>query len=239
MFFHIWKKKILHLFQYNKKYKNIFKYNLDDYKKFARQEIEIKNGEIVKGYCIHSRRLLFEGMYLRGKRIKYGKEYYYDGELKYEGYYLDGEKSGKGKEYLNNYLIYSGEYKNDKRNGKGQEYNKKGAIIFQGDYLNGIKWNGFGYDNKGIKSYDLIGGKGIIREYFDNGLLLYEGEYSNGNRNGIGKEYNLKEKLLFEGQYLNGKRWNGIIYLYDSFNDYKLYGKEEYVDGKRIKSNDN
>ena len=111
---------------YNKKYQNIFKYNLDDYKKYTGKEIIKESGEIVKCYCIHSRRLLFEGMYLRGKRIQYGKEYYngkeyyYNGEIKYEGYYLDGEKSGKGKEYLGNYLRYSGEYKNDKKMEKGK-----------------------------------------------------------------------------------------------------------------------
>ena len=238
IFSYLKKKRILQLFKYNKKYQNIFKYNLDYYKKFAGKTV-MESGEIVKCYCIHSKRLLFEGMYLRGKRIKYGREYYYDGELKYEGYYLDGEKSGKGKEYICNHLIYSGEYKNDKKNGKGQEYNNKGAIIFQGVFFNGKKWNGFGYNVKGIKVYDLKDGQGIVKEYFDNGLLLYEGEYSNGERNGIGKEYNSREKLVFEGQYLNGKRWNGIIYLYDDIYDHNLKGKEEYVDGKRIKSNDN
>ena len=239
IFSYLEKKRILQLFMYNKKYQNIFKYNLDYYKKYAGKETIMERGDIVKCYCIHSRRLLFEGMYLRGKRIKYGREYYYDGELKYEGYYLDGEKSGKGKEYICNHLIYSGEYKNDKKNGKGQEYNNKGAIIFQGVFFNGKKWNGFGYNVKGIKVYDLKGGQGIVREYFDNGLLLYEGEYSNGERNGIGKEYNSKEKLVFEGQYLNGKRWNGIKYLYEYYNDENSSGKVEYMDGKKIKSNDN
>ena len=239
IFSYLAKKRILQLFMYNKKYQNIFNYNLDYYKKFTGKETVMESGEIVKCYCIHSRRLLFKGMYLRGKRIKYGREYYYDGELKYEGYYLDGEKSGKGKEYICNYLRYSGEYKNDKKNGKGQEYNSKGAIIFQGVFFNGKKWNGFGYNGRGRQVYELKDGKGIIREYFDNGLLLYEGEYSNGERNGIGKEYNSREKLVFEGQYLNGKRWNGIKYLYDDIRDYNLIGKEEYVNGIRIKSNDN
>ena len=40
-----------------------------------------------------------------------------------------------------------------------------------------------------------------------NGKLEFEGEYSNGKRNGNGKEYNFfYGKLLFEGDYLNGKR---------------------------------
>ena len=51
--------------------------------------------------------------------------------------------------------------------------------------------------------------------------------------------YNFREKSVFEGQYLNGKSWNGIKYLYDDIRDYKLIGKEEYVDGIRIRANDN
>ena len=143
------------------------------------------------------------------------------------------KKSGKGKEYINKYLVYSGEYKNNKRNGKGQEYNSKGIIIFQGDYLNGKKWIGFGYDPKGIRVYELKEVKEIIKIFLDNAILYYEGEYSNGEKNGQGKQYNYKGYLLFEGQFLNGKRWNGQIYLYDYYD--KIESIEEYVDGKRKK----
>ena len=51
-------------------------------------------------------------------------------------------------------------------------------------------------------------GKG--REYYY-GELIFEGEYKNGKKNGEGKEYYL-DKLIFEGEYLNGKKWNGIGY---------------------------
>ena len=37
-------------------------------------------------------------------------------------------------------------------------------------------------------------------------VLIFEGEYLNGERNGKGKEYYDDGKLLFEGEYLNGKR---------------------------------
>ena len=36
-------------------------------------------------------------------------------------------------------------------------------------------------------------------------LLLYEGEYLNGKRNGKGKEYDYDGNVIFEGEYLNGK----------------------------------
>ena len=50
-------------------------------------------------------------------------------------------------------------------------------------------------------------GKG--KEYNLDGKLIFEGEYLNGIRNGKGKEYYYDGKLLFEGEYLKGKRWNG------------------------------
>ena len=40
--------------------------------------------------------------------------------------------------------------------------------------------------------------------------LVFEGEYSNGQRNGKGKEYYYDGKLKFEGEYLNGQK-NGKV----------------------------
>ena len=39
-----------------------------------------------------------------------------------------------------------------------------------------------------------------------NGKLLFEGEYIEGERNGIGKEYSSQGYLIFEGEYKKGKR---------------------------------
>ena len=44
------------------------------------------------------------------------------------------------------------------------------------------------------------------KKYNDDGNLIFEGEYLNGERNGKGKEYNYDGGLIFEGEYLNGKR---------------------------------
>ena len=68
-------------------------------------------------------------------------------------------------------LEFEGELLNGKRwNGKGKEYNEYGKLIFEGEFLNGIK-----------------NGKG--KEYDSYGKLIFEGEYKNGKRNGNGKEY--------------------------------------------------
>ena len=43
---------------------------------------------------------------------------------------------------------------------------------------------------------------GIGKEYDNsNGKLVFEGEYLNGERNGKGKEYNYDGNLIFEGEY--------------------------------------
>ena len=104
-------------------------------------------------------------------------------------------------------LNYEGEYLNGKRNGKGREYEKNhlSNLIFIGEYINGKKWNGKGYNNNNI-IYELKNGKGYIKEYkFDQ--LIFEGEYLNGEKNGKGKEY-YNNDITFEGEYLNGKKWN-------------------------------
>ena len=80
-----------------------------------------------------------------------------------------------------------------------------GTIRFEGEYLNGNKWNGNGYDNKNNIAYTLKNGNGLIKEYDWNGNLEFEGEYLNGKRNGKGKEY-YNGKFKFEGEYLNGNK---------------------------------
>ena len=87
-------------------------------------------------------------------------------------------------------MVFEGEYLNGKRwNGKGKEYNNYGELIFEGEYLNG-------------KCF----------ECNIDGYLIFEGEYLNDKRNGKGKEYDHYGKLIFEGEYLKGKRYNGNEY---------------------------
>ena len=159
------------------------------------------------------------------------KEYddYY--KFRYEGEYLNGLLNGKVKKYWYYYgdiLIYEGEYLNGVRNGKGKEYNRyNGLLKFEGeylygnklkgkDYLNGKleyegqflfnkKWNGKGYDENGNIIYELINGKGKVKEYNDD-ILIYEGDYLNGQKHGKGKEYYDNGPLMFEGEFINGKR---------------------------------
>ena len=181
--------------------------------------------------------MVFEGEYLNGERSGKGKEYYKDGKLRFDGEYLNNKEligtrydnngniifklenniNGKGKEYSYfGLLIFEGEYLNGKKNGKGKEYfndENFNIVIFEGEYRNDLKWNGIGYDPLNNKVYELIDGKGPIKEYDDYDKLKFGGEYLNGKRNGKGKEYDYG-KLIFEGKYLNGeKTGKGIKYI--------------------------
>ena len=101
--------------------------------------------------------------------------------------------------------MFEGEYLNGNKNGKGKEYYIGGILKFEGEYLNGDQWNGNGYHIKNKKVYDLINGKGFVREFNNYGRRIFKGDYLNGKRNGKGKEIKYG-KLIFEGEYLNGKK---------------------------------
>ena len=92
-------------------------------------------------------------------------------------------------------------------------------MIFNGEYLDGLMWNGIIYEPNNINNlYKLKDGKGFIKEYNRlNFKLIFEGYYLNGKRNGRGKEYNFDGCLKYEGEYLNGKRLVEKGEIYDEF----------------------
>ena len=121
------------------------------------------------------------------------------------GEYLNGKRSGKGKEFsFYGSLIFEGNYKNGKRNGIGKKYyNSKEYFRFVGEYLNGRKWNGKGYDENNNTIYELKDGKGYVKKKNIYGIKeLYEGDYLNGEKHGKGKEYySIVIEAIFEGEY--------------------------------------
>ena len=79
---------------------------------------------------------------MNGERNGKGKEYKEFDQIEFEGDYLNGKRNGKGKEY--NYsiikIICDRENLKEERNGQGKEYNYyNGKLIFEGEYLNGLK----------------------------------------------------------------------------------------------------
>ena len=54
-------------------------------------------------------------------------------------------------------------------------------IKFEGDYLNGKRWNGTGYNLIGKKDFEIKDGNGMIKEYhYINENIKFECEYSKG-----------------------------------------------------------
>ena len=122
--------------------------------------------------------MLFEGKYLKGERLerkikKYKKsnnqdnyklsiEKGYDeyGQLIEEYEILNGIKNGKAKEYYysNGNLYFEGEYLDEKKHGKAKAYYDNGKLKFEGEFNNGIKWEGKGYKENGEIDYELING---------------------------------------------------------------------------------
>ena len=74
---------------------------------------------------------------------------------------------------------------------------------------------------KNKKVYELINGKGFVREFNNYGRRIFKGDYLNGKRNGKGKEIKYG-KLIFEGEYKDGKEWNGILRLYTKIESNEL-----------------
>jgi len=66
---------------------------------------------------------------------------------------------------------------------------KDGKLMFEGEYLDGKRWNGKGYNKYHKIKFEIKDGNGKGKEYYSNGLLKFEGEYLNGKINGKIKEY--------------------------------------------------
>ena len=61
-------------------------------------------------------------------------------------------------------------------------------------------------------------------------ILIFEGEYSNGERNGKGKEY-MNYELIYKGEYFKGKRWNGKGKEFDNKGNLTFEG--EHINGEK------
>ena len=172
-----------------------------------------------KVYIVDTDIIVFKGHYLNGKKDGKGKEFYINKKKKFEGIYSNGIKiNGRGYDKFGN-VIYKIE------GGKVIEKYKNGNPVFKGEYLNGKKYNGIGYDIYCNEVYTIKKGKGKFKEFFDDGVLKFEGEYLNGERNGKGKRFDYEGEILFEGIYLNGEKWTGK-------------GKEYYTDHDEVDDTD-
>ena len=120
---------------------------------------------------------IFEGEYINWKRWN-GIGFDKDKNILYE------LKNGKGfvKEFNYKYIEFELEYKNWERKGTGKEYDYNGQVTFKGEYLNGKRLDGKGFDKNKNILYELKNGKGYVKELINN-YIEFEGEYKNGEKN--------------------------------------------------------
>jgi len=252
IFFILDERRKLKLIKYNKQIQNKLKIDLINYILFSNKFIIYENKTKGNEYLRDGDKPNPYDENSDNRKWRKGKKLHPLGALIYEGEFLNGERNGKGKELGLNTLKFEGEYLNGKRNGKGKEYYDRNIIKFEGEYLKGKRWNGKKYDydknilyelhngNVYIKKYFLeklifegeyLNGEknGIIKEYDINGNIKFEGEYLNGKRNGKGKEYYKNHNLKFEGEYFKNKRWNGKGYDLNNNIIYELQDGKGYV----------
>ena len=139
--------------------------------KYLKEKNKDLTNDIMVLFFPTTKKITFEGRVENGLKNGFGITFDNYGEKIFEGEFLNGKEwNGKGKEYeyykYNNgkyNLIYEGEFKNGKRHGKGKEYFYFNKILFEGEYLNGQRWNGklkeYNYDFERVSECEYIEGK--------------------------------------------------------------------------------
>ena len=97
-----------------------------------------------------------------------------------------------------------------------------GKLKFEGEYLNGNKLNGKGYNINGNVEYEINDGKGKIKLYNSEDEILFEGEYINGKLNGKGRINYFENELIFEGEFMKGIILNAKLYYVNNNLEYEI-----------------
>ncbi|WKY48810.1 hypothetical protein Q5O24_05695 [Eubacteriaceae bacterium ES3] len=153
--------------------------------------------DLIKGKKYVADQLTAEGIFLKGNLTGQGKSYYKNGKVRYDGHFENGEPSGEGKLYEEDgRLKYIGNFKNGYANGFGKVFDDKGHLKIEGHFK---RVSGFDQFSK-----DPSLPYGHCREFYSNGKMKYDGEFTNGVWHGNGKYYNSQGKLIFKGEFING-----------------------------------
>jgi len=121
-----------------------------------------------KGYYMVEGHTYYEGEFKNGKfngqGIRFGKGQQIEGEFK------DGEPIGKVKiwDIWHTKLEYEGGFRDGNKNGQGKLYYRgwqepgKLQVYYEGEFRDGVKWNGQFYDNDGeISKHKIVNGMDV------------------------------------------------------------------------------
>ena len=171
-------------------------------------EGEFKNDEF-DGYGTYkTKKYVYEGQFLSGKKNGNGKITYFLKNSEYEGQFKKDLKDGFGTEKYSDGSIYKGQFKNDLKEGKGKliiKYKDLNTIEYSGEFKNDklcgkgiINWN-----NKKQYYGDLdnneISGFGILKD----DKTKYIGYFKNDKKNGYGAIFYPEELFSIVGCWEN------------------------------------
>lgn len=112
--------------------------------------------------------------------------------------------------------MYSGTLENGALQGKGQEFDEDGLLIYEGDFVDGVRnGNGICYE-AGVLVYEGQFQNGVYQgtgSLYEDGSLAYYGAFSDGLPNGMGTAYDHGVKC-YEGSFADGL-YNGEGSAYD------------------------
>lgn len=170
------------------------------------------------------KKLILEITYKNGKKNGIKTTYTAD-EIVKENYVNDVKQELTSYYYLNGMLRQSINFVNGKEQGIAKEYDKNGNVITLMEYKKGYliskeKVNRYNYDS-------LMQGKWV--EFYANGNLKSEGNYTTGIKNGYFKEYDFDGNLLSVVKYVNG------VLQTDATEVTKLDLKREYYSNGQVK----
>ena len=128
-------------------------------------------------------------------------------------------------------MSFEGEYLNGKI-WEGKGYDKKNNIIFELKSEKVLIKDSDGYSNKLIVDVNNEKWKGKGKQYDDEGILIFEGEFLYNYK--IKGKYYVNKQLEFEGEFRRNKKWNGKGYDENGNAIYELIngnGKVKEYDG--------
>ncbi len=174
---------------------------------------ELKNGSYAGNGTLYSNgEKLYEGAFADGRKNGIGREYA-DSLCVYMGDHENDERNGFGISYINNKIEYSGFWKNGKFNGAGVLYSADDKLTYAGSFSDG-QMNG---------RINVIDGEKLLREclyengecvymreYDDEGAVIYDGGASQGLREGMGCSYTEFGEKIFEGIFKFGEPYKAM-----------------------------
>lgn len=122
-------------------------------------------------------------------------------------------------------IIYAGDVAAGRLTGYASQYDTEGELVYTGQFLD-ASYEGQGslYQDgilryEGSFSQNLFSGQG--REYDENGSLIYQGSFAGGVRSGLGMEYRADtHTLCYHGAFVDGQReGTGVAYEADGITE--------------------